>query len=52
MRKYLPPVEYRLLKNRKTARLCREKRRNQKSEIGSKIEEISSTAKSLEEQLS
>ena len=30
MRKYLPPEEYRLLKNRKSARLCRLKRKNER----------------------
>ena len=31
MRKYLPANEYRLLKNRKSARLCRKKRKEEKN---------------------
>lgn len=33
MRKYLPQEEYRLLKNRKSARLCRQKRKIENSDL-------------------
>ena len=33
MRKFLPPEEYRLLKNRKSARLCRRKRKEERGEM-------------------
>ena len=33
MRKYLPPEEYRLLKNRKSARLCRRKRKEERGDM-------------------
>lgn len=36
MRRYLPHEEYRLLKNRKSARLCRQKRKIERSSLQNK----------------
>ena len=33
MRRYLPGDEYRLLKNRKSARLCRQKRKMERNDL-------------------
>ena len=33
MRKFLPPTQYRLIKNRKTARLCRRKRKEERGDM-------------------
>lgn len=33
MRKFLPSEEYRLLKNRKSARLCRKKRKEERGDM-------------------
>lgn len=38
MRKYLPPEEYRLLKNRKSARLCRRKRKEERGDMKKQLE--------------
>ena len=40
MRKFLPSEEYRLLKNRKSARICRKKRKGERGEMQTKIEEL------------
>ena len=33
MRKFLPPNEYKLLKNRKTARMCRRKKKEERGQL-------------------
>lgn len=40
MRKYLPPAQYRLIKNRKTARLCRRKRKVERGDMQMMLEEL------------
>lgn len=40
MRKFLPSEEYRLLKNRKSARLCRRKRKEERGEMQITIDEL------------
>lgn len=40
MRKYLPPAQYRLIKNRKTARLCRKKRKEERGDMQRLLEEL------------
>ena len=40
MRKYLPSEEYRLLKNRKSARLCRLKRKNERGTMQRSLAEV------------
>jgi hypothetical protein len=40
MRKYLPSEEYRLLKNRKSARLCRKKRKEERGDMQNQINEL------------
>lgn len=40
MRKYLPSEEYRLLKNRKSARLCRKKRKEERGEMQNQMNEL------------
>ncbi len=40
MRKYLPATQYRLIKNRKTARLCRRKRKEERSDMQRNLEEL------------
>jgi hypothetical protein len=40
MRKYLPSEEYRLLKNRKSARLCRKKRKEERGDMQKQINEL------------
>ena len=40
MRKYLPPTQYRLIKNRKTARLCRRKRKEERGDMQRTLEEL------------
>ena len=40
MRKFLPPEQYRLLKNRKTARLCRRKRKEERGETQKVLDEL------------
>ena len=42
LRKYLPSEEYRLLKNRKSARLCRLKRKNERGSMKKTLEEVES----------
>ena len=38
LRKYLPPTKYRLIKNRKTARLCRRKRKEERGDMQRTLE--------------
>lgn len=40
MRKYLPATQYRLIKNRKTARLCRRKRKEERGDMQRTLEEL------------
>ena len=40
MRKYLPPAQYRLIKNRKTARLCRRKRKEERGDMHRMLDEL------------
>lgn len=40
MRKLLPPAQYRLIKNRKTARLCRRKRKEERGDMQRILEEL------------
>ena len=40
MRKYLPPTQYRLIKNRKTARLCRRKRKEERGDMQRTLDEL------------
>lgn len=40
MRKFLPPQQYRLIKNRKTARLCRRKRKEERGDMARLVEEL------------
>lgn len=40
MRKFLPSEEYRLLKNRKSARLCRKKRKEERGDMQKQINEL------------
>jgi len=51
MRKYLPSEEYRLLKNRKSARLCRLKRKQERISVKSTLEEIESELNDLRDDL-
>mmetsp|Transcript_36333 Transcript_36333/g.44322 ORF Transcript_36333/g.44322 Transcript_36333/m.44322 type:complete len:95 (-) Transcript_36333:1093-1377(-) len=59
MRKYLPSEEYRLLKNRKSARICRLKRKEERgsmkntlTEVEVEMAELRADVASLKEQLS
>ena len=49
MRKYLPPEEYRLLKNRKSARLCRLKRKNERGTMQKSLTEVETELEELRE---
>lgn len=49
MRRYLPHEEYRLLKNRKSARLCRIKRKVERSTLQHKANDFEIQNKHLEE---
>jgi hypothetical protein len=40
MRKFLPSEEYRLLKNRKSARLCRKKRKEERGDMQQQINQL------------
>ena len=40
MRKFLPSEEYRLLKNRKSARLCRKKRKEERGDMQKQINDL------------
>ena len=40
MRKFLPSEEYRLLKNRKSARLCRRKRKEERGDMQRTIDDL------------
>lgn len=40
MRKYLPPAQYRLIKNRKTARLYRRKRKEERGDMQKTLEDL------------
>lgn len=51
MRKYLPSVEYRLLKNRKSARLCRKKRKEERGDMQKHIEDLVTENRLLKQKL-
>ena len=51
MRKYLPSEEYRLLKNRKTARLCRRKRKQERNETTETLKSLQDANLELKKQL-
>jgi len=51
MRKYLPPEEYRLLKNRKSARLCRKKRKQERGDMQKHIEDLATENNLLKQKL-
>lgn len=51
MRKYLPSEEYRLLKNRKSARLCRKKRKEERGDMQKQIEDLVRENKLLKNRL-
>jgi hypothetical protein len=40
MRRYLPPTQYRLIKNRKTARICRRKRKEERGDMQRTLEQL------------
>ena len=40
MRKFLPAQQYRLIKNRKTARLCRRKRKEERGDMARLVENL------------
>ena len=40
MRKFLPPQQYRLIKNRKTARLCRRKRKEERGDMAKLVDDL------------
>lgn len=40
MRKFLPPQQYRLIKNRKTARLCRRKRKEERGDMARLVDDL------------
>jgi len=40
MRKFLPSEEYRLLKNRKSARLCRRKRKQERGDMQKQLDDL------------
>ena len=51
MRKFLPSEEYRLLKNRKSARLCRAKRKQERGTMLKNIDETGQEMKELRDEL-
>ena len=51
MRKFLPSEEYRLLKNRKSARLCRLKRKNERGSMQKTLAEVELELQELRDQL-
>jgi hypothetical protein len=51
MRKFLPSEEYRLLKNRKSARLCRKKRKEERGDMQKQIEDLVKENQQLKERL-
>ena len=51
MRKFLPSEEYRLLKNRKSARLCRKKRKAERGDMQKQIEDLVRENQQLKERL-
>ena len=40
MRKYLPSTQYRLIKNRKTARLCRRTRKEERGDLQKTLDDL------------
>ena len=40
MRKFLPPNEYKLLKNRKTARMCRRKKKEERGQLQQSLHQL------------
>jgi hypothetical protein len=51
IRKLLPSEEYRLFKNRKSARICRRKRKLERSSMNLHLQELFSTNTNLWQQL-
>ena len=51
MRKFLPSEQYRLLKNRKSARLCRRKRKEERGDMQSDLDVIKKENVTLKEKL-
>ena len=51
MRKFLPSEQYRLLKNRKSARLCRRKRKEERGDMQNDLEAVRTENASLKEKL-
>ena len=58
MRKFLPKDEYRLLKNRKSARICRRKRKEERgslhmtlAELETKLNEVTANLEAAEKKL-
>ena len=58
MRKFLPKDEYRLLKNRKSARICRRKRKEERgslhmtlAELETKLNEVTASLEAAEKKL-
>jgi hypothetical protein len=51
MSTFLPSEEYRLLKNRKSARLCRKKRKEERGDMQKQIEDLVKENQQLKERL-
>ena len=51
MRKFLPSEQYRLLKNRKSARLCRRKRKEERGDMQQDLDEMKKDNNKLKEKL-
>ena len=51
MRKFLPSEQYRLLKNRKSARLCRRKRKEERGDMQTDLDAIKKENVTLKEKL-
>ena len=51
MRRFLPSEEYRLLKNRKSARLCRLKRKSERGSMQMTLAEVEDEVRQLRDEL-
>ena len=51
MRKFLPSEQYRLLKNRKSARLCRRKRKEERGDMQKDLDDLKKENQTLKEKL-
>ena len=51
MRKFLPAEQYRLLKNRKSARLCRRKRKEERGDMQKTVEDLKKDNEELKQKL-